>query len=156
MKEILEILEKYNLLIDEGTMQCAITEESFPALTAELSQLMSKPSVLDKFIEDMTEDDIERVMSPIDLRKELIDYTDSKELTKLQRRNEITWIDEYLQSRPDSRAYYSDASQRSELTDEEIEEYFLIEEPRGYGCSYYKGQVEGAKRYRDRQKGGKP
>jgi len=29
-------------------------------------------------------------------------------------------------------------------SDEDIEEYFLIEEPRGYGCSYYSGLVQGA------------
>jgi hypothetical protein len=35
------------------------------------------------------------------------------------------------------------------LSDEQIEKYFLVDEPRGYGCSYYKGMVDGAKAYRD-------
>jgi hypothetical protein len=35
------------------------------------------------------------------------------------------------------------------LSDEEIEAYFCIEEPRGYGCSFYNGLVQGAKAYRD-------
>jgi hypothetical protein len=35
-----------------------------------------------------------------------------------------------------------------EITDEEIEKHFLIEEPRGYGCSYYNGLVNGAKYYK--------
>lgn len=36
-----------------------------------------------------------------------------------------------------------------EVTDEDIEERFLKEEPRGYGCSYYAGMVKGAKAMRD-------
>lgn len=41
--------------------------------------------------------------------------------------------------------YYKYASQSLPITEKEIENHFLIEEPRGYGCSYYKGLVNGAK-----------
>lgn len=47
-----------------------------------------------------------------------------------------------------ARAILTELSQ-DEPTDEEIEEHFLKEEPRGYGCSYYHGLVQGAKDLRD-------
>ena len=77
-KQILEILEKYSDVYEETDEYNEIKNQfkiinanNFEQLTAELSQLISKPSVLDKLIDDMTEEDIERVVNPVDLRKEL-------------------------------------------------------------------------------------
>lgn len=50
---------------------------------------------------------------------------------------------------------YAAQFQLPDVTDDEIEEYFLKEEPRGYGCSWYKGMVEGAKAMRDGKIGNK-
>jgi len=71
--KILEILNRHISYTMGGGMDFN-KEEAMK----ELSQLMSKTSVLDKFIEDMTEEDIERVMNPIGLRKELIEVTKMK------------------------------------------------------------------------------
>ena len=118
--KILEILEKYNLLIDEGTMQCAITEESFPALTAELSQLIDLRNMLKEF---------ERFQER--MKREMKGYSYN------------TFIDEYLASRPDSKA----------VTDEMIEKA-AIEYEKSIGTVRYIKEakhdfIQGAKAHRD-------